>query len=105
MNYDILPFLLKLLPKLRSLGFMGVVHGLRAMKDLSTIDDDIVTGLEEVFITKSNYRRLEHYSWATTEGIRMRVSQFLKSQTFSGQSPEDQRNRFLENLQLLIARC
>jgi len=110
-RHELLPFLLTALTKIKSLGSMDVLRGLRFIRDnpvLSANATSFNLGLEEVSIDivdrHFNNDWLTATSWAPLE-IKKDIQEFYKDQDEPQLTVHEKRLRLQEDLKLLAEQC
>ena len=111
-RYEIVPFLLKVLPKIKTLGAINVLAGLKMLRDISSNEDDeVMTGchLEDITIDiiskSSGPNKLTAAQWACLD-IKQDIDQFFEALDYSsGITIETKRQNLAEDLGLVTKFC
>ena len=110
-RYEIVPFLLKVLPQVKTLGAINVLNGLKLLRNLAVDNPDLdtfVTNLEDITIDivsrESGHNKLTASLWAS-EDIKQDVEQFFDSLETPSPSVEVKRQNLSEDMRLITSFC
>ena len=109
-RYEIVPFLLKVLPNVKTLGAINVLNGLKMLRDIPGNDDIEIfkTQLEDVTIDivnrESGHNKLTASQWASYH-IKADIEQFFDSLDTQDASIEIKRKNLKEDLELITNFC
>ena len=110
-RYEIVPFLLKVLPKVKTLGAINVLNGLKMLRDLGPEDLDLSTAghqLEEITIDivnrESGHNKLTASQWAAAE-IKPDVDAFFDNLDRTATTVEAKRENLSEDIRLVASLC
>ena len=108
-RYEIVPFLLAALPKIKTLGAISVLNGLKMIRDIPALKDEAtVTGLEEITLDivnrESGHNKLTAAQWAGSE-IRGDIDSFFESLDRPITSVEEKRRSLEQDISLITSHC
>ena len=107
---ELVPFLLKALPNLKSLGMVSTVQGLRMIRDIPDLIGISAEGLEEVQYTYDPEGERVDKTWASSEIVHMVETFMRKDRPKQNQLSLDDwkvfvRKEIAEDIELLAGKC